>query len=490
MKISDLIPSTLLSSPQNTEIYVQGVSDHTEHIAQGDLFICRPGTRFNPALLLPVVAKRGASAIVIEEGTPHPAVPIPCIQVKSARMAEAEIWRRLYRMPERDMRLIGVTGTNGKTTTAKILSHILTESEGPCGYLGTLGASIGKQPLPHLSLEGVTTPSPAHLYRTLRYMNDNGARTVVMEVSSHALSQMRTLGLSFEYGLFTNLTEDHLDYHGTMEDYFAAKCILFRQSKHSVINLDDPYGKRLFASLNTQKTACGIIENTPYRIEDLYEKEGDCTKYTCITPSVSFALSYPLFGAFNVYNTLMAVTTALLCGACPEQIRRALQTLPPISGRMELLSLNAPFSVIIDYAHTPDAMAQAIKAARMQTKGRLLVLFGAGGDREKEKRSIMGQIAEENADFCIVTSDNTRSESPFAILSDVLAGMHRKEKRQVISNRRQAICTALSLLRPADTLLLLGKGHESYLITKEGKEHFSEKEIVEEYVTEHKDLWS
>ena len=490
MKLTNLIPEANPLTSVDPDLSIQGVTDHTDHVCPGDLFICRKGEHFDPFYLLPLVEKKGAAAIVAEEGSPLPALNIPCVFVKSIRETEADIWRNFYGNPERDLTLIGITGTNGKTSTALILSHILTSSGICCGYIGTLGVKLGDRSLTHLAAEGVTTPPPSLLYKALRSLRNNGAETVIIEVSSHALAQARVHGLVFDRALFTNLTEDHLDYHGTMDAYFEAKSTLFRQTRKAILNVDDPYGKRLFSQLSCDKTDCGVIENSSHRVEDLYEKEGEDTKYTCVTPYASFQISYPLCGAFNVYNTLLAITTALQCGVCQEQVRRALLSLPPIPGRMERLSLNAPFSVIIDYAHTPDAMEQAIKAARRITHGRVLVLFGAGGDREKEKRPIMGRIAEENADFCIVTSDNARTESTCAILSDILSGMRKKEKRLVVSDRRQAILTALSYLKAGDTLLLLGKGHEAYLITREGKQPFSEKEIVYSYVREHERKWS
>ena len=486
MKVSELIPARLLLSSLNADISIQGVSDHTEDVHPGDLFICRRGARFDPSYLLPLVEKKGAAAVVAEEGLPLPPLTIPCFRVKDIKEAEAEIWCRFYGMPQSGITLIGITGTNGKTSTAKILCHILTNSGRVCGYIGTLGVELNGRPVPSLTSEGITTPSAALLFRTLRYFRDNGVTTVVMEVSSHALVQKRVHGLTFDYALFTNLTEDHLDYHGSMEDYFGAKRALFEQTRHAVVNTDDAFGKKLFSLLSCPKTDCGVLERASHFIEDLYEKEWESTKYTCVAPYISFEVSYPLFGAFNVYNTLLAATTALLCGICPEQIRGALQALSPIEGRFERLPLDTPFSVVIDYAHTPDAMEQALKAARKRTAGRLIAVFGAGGDREKEKRSAMGRVAEENADFCIITSDNTRSESPRAILADILSGMRQKEKRQVISDRKHAIITALSLLRSGDTLLLLGKGHESYLITQDGRQAFSEREIVYSYVTEQK----
>ncbi len=490
MKLSDLIPEACSLPASHRSIRIDGISDHTDRIKQGDLFICRKGNHFDPTYLLPIAERKGAVAILAEEGASLPSMKIPCVYVKNIRRAEANAWRRLYGCPEQGISLIGITGTNGKTSTAMVLSHILTSSDISCGYIGTLGVMLNGHPLTRFSTDGMTTPPPSLLYPILRHFKEEGVQAVVMEVSSHGLAQERVHGLRFDYALFTNLTEDHLDYHGTFESYFETKKKLFQQADHAVINLDDPYGKRLFEQASCAKTACGVLESASYHVEDLYETEQEGTKYTCCFPAGRFAVHYPLQGAFNVYNTLLAVTTALLFGLCPEQIRPPLLRLPSIPGRMERLKLDAPFSVIIDYAHTPDAMEQVLRSARKITVGKVFVLFGAGGDREREKRGKMGRVAENNADFCFITSDNTRTESPRAILSDILSGMPKKEKRRVISDRRLAIITALSCLKRGDTLLLLGKGHEEYLITKDGKQPFSEKDIVYSYVTEHKDLWS
>ncbi len=483
MKASQLIPARLLQDAHSAEITVFSICDHTEQIKSGDLFICKAGEHFNPVYLLPTVARKGAAAIVAESGTPIPPLPTPVIFVTDIQEAEAEIWHRFYGMPAKDMTLIGITGTNGKTSTAKILSHIFQSTKEPCGYIGTLGTFINGvlQETDPLSL---TTPSARDLFRTLSSMKRKGVKKVVMEVSSHALAQKRIHGIRFAVGLFTNLTEDHLDYHKTKEAYFEAKSRLFNAVDRAIINIDDPYGKKLSQMLTIPKAECGIIENAPFRVTDLHENGWEGTEYTCITPYGKIAVRYPLFGAFNVYNTLLAIASALECGICPEEVRRALLTLPSMEGRLERLSVPG-VTVIIDYAHTPDAMEQAIKAVRQKTKGRLFVLFGAGGNREKEKRWQMGRIAETYADFCFITSDNCRNEKPSAIISDILSGMAKQEKRQVISDRRTAIQIALSRLHDQDTLLLLGKGHENYLITSEGKIPFSEKEIVYEYIKEH-----
>ena len=482
MKLSELIPEALFSSQYDPSLEVNGIASHTDDVKQGDLFICKKGRRFDPSCLLSLVEKKGAVAVIAEQSLTLPPSHIPCFRVHDAREAEAVGLYHLYHLDKGMPKLIGITGTNGKTSTAWMVHHVLKENGVCCGYIGTLGTFLNGNRLSAFCADGITTPPPSLLFSVLGHFRDVGAEAVVMEVSSHALSQKRVHGLSFAFGVFTNLTEDHLDYHHTWEDYFEAKRALFEQTKHAVINVDDPYGKQLYSLLSIPKSSCGVIEDASYFIEDLYETPAEGTKYRCVTPYMPFPVSYPLSGSFNVYNTLLAITVSLLYGLCPDQIQKALSCLPAIPGRFERLPIDAPFTVIIDYAHTPDAMEQALKAARRLTKGDLYALFGAGGEREKEKRSVMGRIAETLADFCIVTTDNPRGERPCAIFADILSGMQRSEKRLVISDRRRAIITALLRLKAGDTLLLLGKGHEEYIITREGKKHFSEREIVTSFM--------
>lgn len=482
MKLSELIPKTLFSSLYDPSLEVNGISSHTDNVKKGDLFICKKGHRFDPSCLLSLVEKKGAVAVIAEQDISLPPMQIPCFRVHDAREAEAIGLYHLYQLHKGMPKLIGITGTNGKTSTAWMLHHIFVKSGICCGYIGTLGLFLNGERLSEFRADGMTTPSPSLLFSALAHFRDMGVGVVVMEVSSHALSQKRVHGLSFDFSVFTNLTEDHLDYHHTREEYFEAKYTLFKQTRHAVVNLDDPYGKRLYSLLSIPKSGCGVIEDASYFIEDLYESPAEGTKYRCVTPYMSFPVSYPLNGSFNVYNTLSAITVSLLYGLCPDQIQKALSCLPAIPGRFERLPLDAPFTVIIDYAHTPDAMEQALKTARSITKGDLYALFGAGGEREKEKRSIMGRIAEKLADFCIVTTDNPRGESPCTIFADILSGMQKSEKRIVISDRQRAIITALTRLKAGDTLLLLGKGHEEYIITSEGKKYFSEREIVTSFM--------
>lgn len=488
MKLSYLLQEgTYTSNFSAEDVEIEGICENTEQIKGGELFILRRGKRFDPALLLAKIEKSGISAILSEEGHTLPFPPTaPCFFVKDIQRASAEIWAVYYGHPQKDLTVVAVTGTNGKTTTAHILTHVLNASGKRTGYIGTLGVFDGESFCPTLHEGNLTTPTPQHLFRALAALKAKGCTHAVMEVSSHALAQKRVHPIRFALSLFTNLSEDHLDYHKTMEAYFETKKRLFEQSSFAIVNVDDAYGERLFSEIKIPKQSLGILQSAYHSLSDLNETDVRGTNYTYLSKDISFPVFYPLFGSFNLYNTLFATAAALHLGVDADALTGALASLAPIPGRMERLSLSRfgiPFSVIIDYAHTPDAMEQCIRSARKFTPKRVIVLFGAGGEREKEKRSLMGHIAEKYADFVFVTSDNSRSENTLSIIKDILSGMEKEEKRRVISSRKKAIEAALSFAKAGDTVLLLGKGHEEYIIGRDGEMPFSERQIVTDFLT-------
>lgn len=483
LKLSEILPNGSYHSLHNAEkISFSDICEHTNEMRRGDVFIARRGARFDPLLFLSRMEAEGICALILEKGhaLPYP-TSLPLFYVEDIERTIAEVYDRFYGNPAASLTLIGITGTNGKTTTARILSHLLQSDGIGVGYIGTLGVFIGNRALPHLKEGEMTTPSAKTVFRALQYFKENKVTHVIMEVSSHALIQKRVLPLFFEIGIFMNLSEDHLDYHGDMESYFTAKASLFSQCKTALINRDDPYGERLLAILTCETADFGILHDAAFRLTDLHEKEGGGANYTCVSEDTSFSLFLPLIGRFNLYNSLAAVSAARLLGVSAKSICGALPQLPPIQGRMERLDLSAfgvPFNVFIDYAHTPDAMEQCLKCARTITKRRLYAVFGAGGEREREKRSMMGVVAERYADFIILTADNSRMENLADILHDIINGMTMPEKRHVICNRADAIRAALGMAEAGDTVLLIGKGHEEYMIDKSGKHVFSERGIV------------
>lgn len=486
MKLSHLLPhGTYRSSACADEIEICGLCDHTDEVKEGYAFIAKRGKSFDPLLLLSKLEQGGICAVILEEGHPIPFESIiPLFFVQDISATASDMWNRYYRQPGKDLCLIGITGTNGKTTTAHILAHLLNASGKKSGYIGTLGVYSAGKERADLKEGNMTTPCARYLFRALRALRDDGCECVVLEVSSHALMQKRVRPLSFSLSVFTNLSEDHLDYHLTEDAYFEAKALLFKQSLHALINVDDEHGRKLYKRLVMPKSSYGILNEAHYQLTELNENASHGAQYTCRTSTCSFPVKTSLHGSFNLYNSLAATSAAVILGACPNDIAKGFLSLPKIPGRMEVVPLEkygTPFTVIIDYAHTPDAMEAVLRSARRLTRGRVIALFGAGGDREKEKRGKMGKIAEKYADFVFITTDNSRSEAPLSIIRDILSGMAKKERRRVICNRKNAIEEALTYAKAGDTLLLLGKGHEEYVIDKTGQKPFSERAIIENF---------
>jgi len=487
LKLSELLyQDEYRSNSDAHKIEIADLCIHTARMQRGDAFLISVGEKFNPLDHLSEMEDAGVAAIILEDGAELPRkTSIPCFYVPDIRLASSVMASRFYGNVHRSLTLIGITGTNGKTSTARILTHILGASGVRTGYIGTLGVYDGEILLEEYCEGEMTTPTPKALFQALSAFAERGITHVVMEISSHALEQKRIAPLHFALGIFTNLSEEHLDYHKTMENYYMAKRKLFAVCEHALINMDDAYGERLYLEHRGKKSSFGIINDADFRLTDLYENGTLGTQYTCMVPHAEFSVQTPLVGGFNLYNSLAAASAAILLDLCPAQITNALASLPQICGRMERLDLgcfDAPFSVFIDYAHTPDAIEQSLRCARSFTRGRLLVLMGAGGDREREKRAKMGACAEKFADFVFVTSDNSRSEEPSAIIRDIVSGMRHADKRCIIPDRATAIRVALAMAKKDDTVLLLGKGHEEYIIEKSQKKHFSERAIVFAYL--------
>jgi UDP-N-acetylmuramoyl-L-alanyl-D-glutamate--2,6-diaminopimelate ligase len=441
-------------------------------VEPGAVYIALRGSQADGHRFVPDAVKRGAAAVVVES----PAGPgVPEIVVRDGRRAALVLGAAWYGHPARRLTLIGVTGTNGKTTTTGLIRHLLNGG-GTAGSIGTLGAFDGEGE-PVLSTAGtLTTPGPIDLQATLSALAERGVDRVTMEASSHSLDQGRLDGLRFAAGVFTNLTRDHLDYHGTMESYLSAKLKLggmLTETGVVVVNLDDsawtvlpPSGRRVTFGLHpaADVRATGIVldaAGSRFRLEGCFG---------------SAEVSLPLLGDFNVANALAAAACALGLGIPLAEVATRLSSSPQVPGRMELLA-ERPCVVLRDYAHTPDALERALATLRPLTRGRLVVVFGCGGDRDKGKRPIMGRIAAEGADVPVVTSDNPRTEDPVAIIDDIERGMEGVAHLRIV-DRLEAIHTALRQARPGDTILLAGKGHEDYQILGTQKVPFDEREIV------------
>ena len=449
---------------------ITGVTTDSRNATRGSLYVAVRGSETDGHRFVADAARRGASAALVE--VPQEAA-IPQVQVRDGRRAALAAARAWYGEPAHQLLLAGVTGTNGKTTTTGLLRHLLNGA-GSAGSIGTLGAFDGSGA--EVPSAGLTTPGPVDLQATLAALRDRGTTHVVMETSSHSLDQGRIDGLTFAAGVFTNLTRDHLDYHGTMEQYLAAK---LRLSSYlaldgiEVVNLDDPVWREM--PDRHGRVTFGQHPAADVRAEDIV-MDAAGSRFRLAGRWGSAEIVLPLLGDFNVSNALAAAAAALALGRPLQEVSARLASAPQVPGRMERVS-ERPCVVLRDYAHTPDALERALATLRPLTAGRLVVVFGCGGDRDRGKRPIMGRIAAELSDLAVVTSDNPRTEDPDAIIDDVEAGMgsvpHLREP-----DRRTAIAAALAGARPEDTVLLAGKGHETYQVIGTDKLPFDEREIV------------
>ena len=464
---------------------INGIKTDSRLVEQGDLFVCIRGFHADGHDYIEDALDRGAVAVVVEEAFCGKAPAAAClIAVEDSRHAAAMLYDAWYDHPSRKLKIIAVTGTNGKTSVTHMLLAIFEAAMHKCGLIGTVhcrsaGRSLdirGNDPLANM-----TTPDPEQLYQMLDVMVRDGVEYVFMEVTSHALALRKPDALTFEAAIFTNLTPEHLDLHGDMENYFLTKSKLFSMCKTAILNVDDPYGRRLADEVPCRALTCSMRGAADFMAEDIHELGVDGNEYFLSSPRICFTVRTPLPGRFNISNTLEAAACAAWLGIAPSVIKEAMAGLVGIAGRMERVRLGkvTDFSVFVDYAHTPDALTNLLTTARSirQAGQRVVLVFGCGGDRDVSKREVMGRIAAELADACIVTSDNSRSEEPEDIIRDILRGMEGADVR-VIPDRAEAIRYAVCHARPGDIILLAGKGHEQYEINKTGKHPFHEREIA------------
>ena len=453
---------------------VTAIADDSRVVTAGALFAAVRGTARDGHDYLRSAAGAGAAAAIVDD----PArTTLPAIVVGDSRRAAAVAAAAFYGEPARGMRLVGVTGTNGKTTTVGMLRHLLDRPAARSASIGTLGTLVGSA---GDALEGsaavLTTPGPVELQRTLRALADAGVRTVAMEVSSHSLHQHRVEGVRFAAAVFTNFTRDHLDYHGTMEAYFAAKASLVSQLADdgaAVVNTDDPAWNALPRA--PRRVTFGMGAAADVRATNVgFTPAG--SEWLLVTHDASHAVQLPLIGDFNVANALGAAAAAHALGMDPATIAGRLTAQPQVPGRLEIIGRHP--TVLRDYAHTPDALERALTALRPFTVGALVVVFGAGGDRDRGKRPLMAEVASRLADRVIITSDNPRTEDPERILDDIAAAL-QPGRYERIEDRRAAIAQAIAIADPArDVVLLAGKGHEDYQVRGTTKLPFDEKDIV------------
>jgi UDP-N-acetylmuramoyl-L-alanyl-D-glutamate--2,6-diaminopimelate ligase len=452
-----------------------GIADDSRALRPGGVFVAVRGSARDGHEFLPAVEGR-AAAVIVEESA-GTTVPALVVREGTSRRAAAVAAAAAYGEPARAIRAVAVTGTNGKTTSVGILRHLFDGPSGRAASIGTLGVLVGSagEELPGGS--GLTTPGPIELQRLLRELVDRGVATVAMETSSHSLDQRRVEGMRFDAALFTNLTRDHLDYHATMEAYFAAKARLIEYLAPdgvAVVNADDPHWQALPAA--PRLVRFGVAgERADVRARDV-RLSARGSSWTLYAGGRALPVTSPLVGDFNVTNALGAAAAAWALEMPLDEIVARLAVIPQVPGRLERIHEHP--TVLRDYAHTPDALERALTAVRQVTSGRLLVLFGAGGDRDRGKRPSMGAAAERLADVVIVTSDNPRTEDPERILDDIETGMQRPHER--IADRREAIARALALAGPEDVVVLAGKGPETYQIRGTTSYPFDERQIVHE----------
>ena len=474
MRLSHIIkPEEILSAEKPMDLNIGKAESDFRKLTQNDVFFCEDGFHESGFSHVQNAITKGVAAIVTSLGGSKRIgnVAVPIIEVENVRKSYSLAWRRAEGDPAKDLRLIAVTGTNGKTSVSSFLHTLLSESGIPTGLIGTVEYTAGEA---HLQ-SSYTTPPPDILYPLLRDMKDRGVRTVVMEASSHAIAQHRLYGLEFEIAVFTNLSRDHLDYHKTFENYRDVKASLFSQAKNAVICRDDDEAERIAASAVGNVYYYGKTPKSDFYIQNLTCTDREIDYTLRIGPS-HIHVNFPAQGTFHAENSAAALACAFLEGVSTDTLERAAQHLRTPSGRMEKLSLPTDFSVYIDYAHSPEAIEKALTSLRPFTK-KLTVLFGAGGERDVGKRPQMGLTAENIADLVILTNDNPRREDPDSILDHIESGMHKTNHLR-IPDRREAIIFALKQAEKGEILLLAGKGHENYTIDKYGKHLFSEKEII------------
>ncbi len=463
-------------------ISVQRLVADSRGIGPGDLFFALSGEQLDGHRFVPDALDSGAVAAVVERAN-DPAARL--IVVPDTRLALAEMAKEFYGRPDESLLLAGVTGTNGKTTVSHIVKSIAKANATPFGVIGTLGYLIGEE-YRKLSF---TTPDPVVLFSVLADMRDSNLIGAAMEVSSHGIAQRRSWGVAYNVVAFTNLTQDHLDYHGDMESYFQTKATLFKTIESavpSVINIDDPYGRRLQELTASERV---ITYGTQGEFQPDISFSGvrcdvSCVDFEILTPEGKANIHLSVSGRFNVHNSLCAAGIAFALGWPLSSVVEGLESFTGVKGRFERIKGSHPFTVYIDYSHTPDALAHAIAACREIAKGRVITVFGAGGDRDRDKRSKMGNVVSELSDIIVLTSDNPRTEDPESIIDQIEKGVAESAEKYRISNRRDAIRFALGLANDGDVVLIAGKGHEDYQIIGTTRHHFDDSEVVRSWLEE------
>ncbi len=492
MELGELIRASSVGAELrgDSSAEIRDLAYDSRRVSDGTLFFCFPGEKTDGHDFAPAAVEEGAAGLVVERPLD---LEVPQVQVDDARAAMAPIAATFNGDPTSELAVIGITGTNGKTTTAFLVRHLLEAAGRRCGLLGTVRQVVGGQ------AEEVerTTPEAIDLQRTFNRMLEAGDSACAMEVSSHALVLHRADSIDFAVKVFTNLSQDHLDFHADMEDYFAAKRLLFSgeggvpqielEGGISVVNLDDPYGQRLAEELSTGERGDCITYSAAGGAADLSARgvsfDPSGSRFLCMSPVGELEVETPLPGDFNVSNALAALSVAHALGLDLRGAARALASAEQVPGRFESIDEGQPFGVIVDYAHTPDSLENVLAAARRLTGGRLISVFGAGGDRDTEKRPLMGKAGAELSDIAVVTSDNPRSEDPDAIIDQIRGGIPAEPHAEVLveADRRAAIAIALGRAADGDSVVIAGKGHEQGQEFEDGRKiPFDDRDVARE----------
>jgi UDP-N-acetylmuramoyl-L-alanyl-D-glutamate--2,6-diaminopimelate ligase len=471
---------------------VSGIEYDSRRVKAGDVFLAMRGESSDGNKFIDRAIAAGAVAVVTDSSDEKPRENLAWALVPQGRRALARLSANFYKRPAERLAVTGITGTNGKSTTAFLLESILVAASRKSALIGTIEYHVAGRvlPAPH------TTPESLDLNRIMNQALGDGATEAVMEVSSHALAQERVFGIPFDVAVFTNLTRDHLDYHHTMEEYFAAKRILFEgcgtdAPRASVLNLDDEYGQVL---VKISRNRGSQVSTYSLKKADFHGKNIDIgsrgTRFDLITPHETIPVFSPLIGRVNVYNIMAAAAAAYARGCKPEAIARGIETLYRVPGRFERVDCKQPFTVVVDYAHTDDALRNLTLLARefaeqAEQEGRVITVFGCGGDRDRAKRPLMGEAAGRGSDFVVLTSDNPRSEEPLAIMNDAVVGLQRcGAKYRMEADRRAAIALAIHEAEPGDIVLIAGKGHEKVQVTRDGSIPFDDVEVARAHLRE------
>jgi UDP-N-acetylmuramoyl-L-alanyl-D-glutamate--2,6-diaminopimelate ligase len=484
-KLSDYFrDEDIIASKGDLDRPISGLAMDSRRVLPGNLFFALPGRRADGNSFIDEAITRGAVAIVGERIPAITAARVTYIHVADARRALAQVAQRHFKFPDQALELVGVTGTNGKTTVTNLIKHLLSTSSQRVGLVGTVNYDLGARIVPSYR----TTPESLELFGMLAQMRDAGCRQAAMEVSSHGIDQQRVLGMQFGVAVFTNLTRDHLDYHKTLDAYFEVKTRLFNGGtgvapKAAAVNLDDPWGRKLAAAVprHVRVITFGESPDALIRAENV-QLNFRSTALTLVWPEGRLAIESPFIGRYNVSNLLAAFAACYALGRDPAIIATRLKSFPGVSGRMERIDEGQPYNVLVDYAHTDDALRNALGMLRAITPGRLLVVFGCGGNRDRTKRPLMTGAVQEFADFAWATADNPRAEALSQIFSDMKAGVKDPAKIAFVEDRRHAISQALDAAKPGDCLLIAGKGHETYQEFADTIVPFDDRQVVRELI--------